>query len=67
MYMCCNSIFLPAEGYSDASGTQGAYQTPDAVRGDDEGPDKGELPVLQREAISLYACAVHQLFNVLTT
>lgn len=62
-----NGIFLPAVGDSDVPSTQGAQQTPDAVHGDDEGPDKRELPVLQREAISLHACAVHQLFNVLTT
>lgn len=60
-------IFLPAVSYSDAPGTEGAQQTPDAVRGDDEGPDKRELPMLQIEAISLHTCAVHQLFNVLTT
>lgn len=46
-------IFLPAEGYADAPSTQGTEQTPDAVRRDDKGPDKWELPVLQRDAISL--------------
>lgn len=55
----------PAMSSDEPAGRQWAQQPSDAEDGHSEGPDERKLPLIQVNVVSLRACEVHKLLDVL--